>query len=120
MSTSASQVSRRAFLRSASTLLALPALESFGFKAFAAEKAPEAITRMAFLYIPNGVTVHKGKGKGGGFGYELSQTLHPLAGRRNNFSVISNLPHEKAESTGEGAGDHAGATATSLRGCKAR
>lgn len=120
MSTSASQVSRRAFLRSASTLLALPALESFGFRAFAAEKAPEAISRMAFLYIPNGVNVHKWNVKGEGAGYELSPTLQPLAGLRNDFSVISNLAHDKAESNGDGAGDHARATATFLTGCQAK
>ncbi|HSJ05007.1 MAG: DUF1552 domain-containing protein [Verrucomicrobium sp.] len=120
MSTPAAQVSRRAFLRGASTLLALPAMESFGFKAFAAQKAPEAITRMAFLYIPNGVNVHKWKVSGEGADYQLSQTLQPLSGLKNHFSVISNLAHDKAEANGDGGGDHARATATYLTGCQAK
>jgi hypothetical protein len=100
--------------------MALPALESFGFKAFAATKAPADITRMAFLYIPNGVNVHKWNVTGEGAGYELSPTLKPLEGLRKEFSVLSNLAHDKAESNGDGAGDHARATATFLTGCQAK
>lgn len=113
-------VSRRAFLRTASSLMALPALESFGFKAFASEKAVEAPTRMAFLYIPNGVNMHQWTVKGEGTGYELSPTLQPLAALKNEFTVFSNLAHDKAESNGDGGGDHARATATFLTGCQAK
>lgn len=113
--------SRRAFLRGAGALLGLPLLESVGFRAFAAEKAVEAIpTRMAFLYIPNGVNVAKWQVKGMGRDYELSPTLQPLADLRNDFSVISQLAHDKARANGDGAGDHARATASFLTGCQAK
>jgi hypothetical protein len=120
MSHAPNPVSRRAFLRTASSLMALPALESFGFRAFAAEKAAASPTRMAFLYIPNGVNMTTWTVKGEGAGYELSPTLQPLAGLKNDFSVFSNLAHDKAESNGDGAGDHARATATFLTGCQAK
>ncbi len=113
--------SRRGFLRSASALVALPALESFGFKAFAAtDKNPVAPMRMAFLYIPNGVNQASWAVTGEGKGYELSKTLQPLAAYKNDFSVISNLAHDKAAANGDGGGDHARATATFLTGCQAK
>lgn len=117
---SSSSVSRRGFLRSASTFVALPMLESLGFRAFAAEKAVTNPTRMAFLYIPNGVNMHQWMPKGVGTGYELSPTLQPLAALKGDFSLLSNLAHDKAESNGDGAGDHARATATFLTGCQAK
>lgn len=101
-------------------MFALPALESFGFKAFAAQPKMVSPTRMAFLYIPNGVNVAKWEVKGMGKDYELSPTLQPLAGLRDQFSVISKLAHDKARSNGDGAGDHARATATFLTGCQAK
>jgi len=115
------QTSRRGFLRSAGALIALPALESFGFKAFAAAApAPADPTRMAFLYIPNGVNVDKWTVKGEGTGYNLSPTMQPLAGLKDDFSVLSNLAHDKARSNGDGGGDHARATASFLTGCQAK
>ena len=70
---STTHLSRRGFLRSAGALVALPALESFEFKAFAtASKEPVAPMRMAFLYIPNGVNQAAWAVKGEGKAYELS------------------------------------------------
>jgi hypothetical protein len=101
-------------------LIALPALESFGQRAFAAENALASPTRMAFLYIPNGVNMHTWTVKGEGAGYELSPTLQPLAALKRDFTVYSNLAQDKAEANGDGAGDHARATATFLTGCQAK
>lgn len=116
-----SNFSRRGFLKSAGALVTLPALESFGFKAFAAtSKEPVAPMRMAFLYIPNGVNQASWAVKGEGKAYELSKTLQPLADYRNDFSIISNLAHDKAAANGDGGGDHARATATFLTGCQAK
>jgi hypothetical protein len=58
--------------------------------------------------------------KGEGTGYELSPTLQPLAALKSDFSVFSNLAHDKAEANGDGGGDHARATATFLTGCQAK
>jgi len=120
MSDHAPSVSRRAFLRNAGVFMSLPALESVGLRAFAAEKPVAAPTRMAFLYIPNGVNVDKWRVSGTGRNYQLSPTLQSLAPLKNDFSVISNLAHFKAFSNGDGGGDHARATATFLTGCQAK
>ena len=120
MSDSFPSSSRRSFLRNAGVCLALPALESVGFKAFAAEKTVAAPTRMAFLYIPNGVNVHKWRVTGAGRDYQLSPSLQSLAPLKGDISVISNLAHFKAFSNGDGGGDHARATATFLTGCQAK
>lgn len=50
------ELSRRHFLRAAGTLIALPALTSMGFKAFAAAKAVTHPKRMVFLGFGYGVT----------------------------------------------------------------
>lgn len=120
MSDISSQFSRRAFLRGAGALMALPAMESVGFKAFAATKEIVSPTRMAFLYIPNGVNVDKWAVNGTGKDYQLSPTMQPLAGLKDHFSVLSNMACDKARSNGDGAGDHARATATFLTGCQAK
>jgi hypothetical protein len=115
-----SSLSRRGFLRSAGAFLALPGLESIGHRAFAATAPVASPTRMAFLYIPNGVNVSKWSVQGEGANYQISDTLQPLAGLKKDFSVISNLAHKKAWSNGDGGGDHARATATFLTGCQAK
>lgn len=116
-----SNTTRRSFLREAGTLLALPALESLGFRAFAGvEKAPAAPLRMAFVYIPNGVNVRDWSVSGTGRDYQLSPTLKALESFKSDFSVISGLAQDTGRAHGDGAGDHARATATFLTGCRAR
>ena len=105
--------SRRHFLKGLATTLALPSLASVR----AAAPAAAAPTRLAFVYIPNGVNLDRWRPTGGN---SLSETLQPLAGLRDHFSVMRGLDHEKAEANGDGAGDHARANATFLTGCQAR
>jgi len=112
--------SRRSFLRGAGALLALPSLESLRFRAFAAEKPAAAPLRMAFLYVPNGVNVHDWTVIGEGRDYQLSPTLKALEPFKSRFSVLSGLAQDAGRSHGDGAGDHARATATFLTGCRAK
>jgi hypothetical protein len=109
--------SRRNFLKGIAATVALPSLESFGAVAKAAPASP---TRLGFVYIPNGVNVAQWLPTGGGRDYQLSETLKPLAGLRNDFSILRHLDHDKAFANGDGAGDHARANATFLTGCQAR
>ena len=112
---------RRAFLRGMGTMMALPFLESFGHRAFAAAKKQEAPMRMAFLYTPNGVNVAEWFPKGTGKNYEFGPSMKDaLQAHRNDFSIISGLCHDKARSNGDGGGDHARATATFLTGVQAK
>ena len=111
---------RRTFLKGVATTLALPSLSSIaaaGAKGAAATAAP---TRLGFVYVPNGVNLEHWLPTGSGRNYQLSNTLKPLAGLKDEFSVMRHLDHDKAWANGDGAGDHARANATFLTGVQAR
>ena len=74
------------FLRGAGTAIALPALEAMiPHKALAAGNV-EFPTRMAFVYIPNGVIQKDWNVKGEGSGYHMSRTLQPMEKHRGRFA----------------------------------
>jgi hypothetical protein len=108
---------RRTFLKSMAATLAVPSFPSLLSAQVAKAAAP---TRMAFIYIPNGVNLDLWRPEGSGADYKMSRTLEPLAGLRDQFSVLRGFDHEKAEANGDGAGDHARANATFLTGVQAR
>ncbi|MDP7051417.1 MAG: DUF1552 domain-containing protein [Verrucomicrobiota bacterium] len=114
------QIPRRTFLRGLGTAIALPTLEAMiPARALAAGKA-KFPTRMAFIYIPNGVVPEKWKLKEEGKDFRFSHILEPLSKHRKDLMVFSGLAHDKARANGDGAGDHARANATFLTGCQAR
>ena len=77
-------------------------------------------TRMAFIYIPNGVIQKKWNVSGEGSKYKFSHILEPLTKHREDLLIFSGLAHDKARANGDGAGDHARANATFLTGRQAR
>jgi hypothetical protein len=81
---------RRHFLRSTGTLIALPALESIGFKAFAASKVATPPKRIVFLGFGWGVTNETWYPdvKKTGAAWELSEGLKPLARHQNDITVV--------------------------------
>lgn len=101
-------VGRRAFLRGAGAVVALPWLESLTFA------APPV--RMAFLYMPNGVYAPAWTPKGKDREFELSATLSPLANLKNEILVISGLSNKNSRD-GDG---HYAKSAPFLTGCKIR
>ena len=107
---------RRTFLKSIAATLAVPSMPSLA-QTVAKTGSP---TRMAFIYIPNGVNLDLWRPTGSGKDYTISKTLEPLAELRQHFSVLRGLDHDKAFANGDGAGDHARANATFLTGCQAR
>jgi len=114
------QIPRRTFLRGLGTAIALPTLDAMiPARALAAGNA-KFPTRMAFIYIPNGVIQEKWNVKGEGKDYQFSHILEPLAKHREDLLVFSGLAHDKARANGDGAGDHARANATFLTGAQAR
>ncbi len=118
-------IPRRTFLKGLGTSIALPILESMvqPLPVFAANAAATSVAiplRMAFLYVPNGMNMADWKPQQTGADYPLPPTLAPLADLRSDFQVISGLAHDKAAANGDGAGDHARASATFLTGCQAR
>ncbi len=90
--------SRRKFLRGGTSLLALPFLESFGFRRFAsAAKVPPAPPkRMAFIGMGFGVTRETWFPDTAttGADYELPDGLKPLQRHKDDITVIQNLSNQ--------------------------
>lgn len=107
---------RRRFLKGLATTLALPSLDAFAAPVRAAAKHP---TRLAFIYVPNGVHLDRWRPTGTETAFTLPETLQPLASLRSEFSVLRHLDHDLAAPGKDGAGDHARANATFLTGCRA-
>lgn len=85
---------RRHFLRSSTALIALPFLESLGFRRFvAAAPAAARPKRMVFLGFGWGVTKETWypDPKQTGTDYALPEGLKPLAAHQKDFTVIQNL-----------------------------
>jgi hypothetical protein len=114
------QLPRRTFLRGLGTVVALPLLESMlPVKAFgqtvsaAAKVAPK---RMAYIYVPNGVSMGYWTPQTTGADYTLPYTLEPLAAHKQDITVITGLAQKNAFGLGDGGGDHARASSTYLTG----
>lgn len=88
---------RRHFLRSSSTLIALPFLESIGFQRFAVAKSvTEAPKRFAFLGVGFGFSRDSWYPdiKQTGVDWEISEGLAPLKRHKKDFTVIQNLDNQ--------------------------
>jgi hypothetical protein len=117
------QIPRRTFLRGLGTAFALPMLEAMSpaVKLFAANREPTGCPkRMAFVYVPNGANMVDWTPKTVGADFELPYILQPLKPFQKDLLVLSGLAHDKARAHGDGAGDHARASAAFLTGCQAR
>ena len=104
---------RRTFLRGLGAAVALPFLDAMQPAMAATTKTP---VRLAFTYIPNGVSTKAWKPVTTGADYVFSPTLKPLEAFRGDMFVLSGLDHHNAESLGDGGGDHARAGACFLTG----
>lgn len=97
-------LSRRTFLRGVGVTLALPWLEVMcpSESLPAAEPKPDTPpTRLAVLFMPNGVPPREWTPEGEGADFKLSPTLEPLADFKKDLLVLTNLGH-KACRTGDG------------------
>jgi len=113
-------MTRRGILRGLGASVALPFLESLRMDASAAAHAATSTppTRMAFLYVPNGVHVERWRPKGQGADFEFGPTLEPIAAFKNDVQIISGLAHQNGTAGRDGVGDHARASATFLTGVR--
>ena len=118
------QLPRRSFLKGLGTAVALPLLEAMlpgaSLAAAAVGPAVQVPRRMAFIYVPNGANMSDWTPKSVGTEFELPPILQPLRPHQGHLQVLSGLAHDKARPNGDGAGDHARASATFLTGCQAR
>lgn len=112
------QIPRRTFLRGVGTAIALPWLEAMS--PLAAAPATARPLRMAFVYVPNGVNMADWTPSAESADFALPKILEPLAPHRNELQIISGLAHRTAYPNGDGAGDHARASASFLTGMQAR
>ena len=115
-------ISRRGMLRTAGVCVGLPWLECLTRISRAGDQTnlESAVgpTRLAYVYIPNGVNMARWQVTGEGDRYELSPTLAPLRHLRSEFTVINGLNHENATPGPDGGGDHSRATAVYLTGVR--
>lgn len=91
---------RRHFLRSSSALIALPFLDSLGFRRFAAAATPAApAKRMIFLGMGYGVTKETWfpDVSQTGTDYKLPAGLAPLARHQKDFTVVQQLTNRYSE-----------------------
>src|SRR4051812_21318758 len=108
-----SPLSRRTLLKGLGCAVALPWLESMGsLNAWgAAVPAPadvvkRAPTRMAFVYVPNGVNMADWTPGYEGALSELPAIMQPLAAYKNDMLVLTGLAADGARPHGDGGGDH--------------
>lgn len=117
-------IPRRTFLRGLGTAIALPMLESMApvrlLAAGAGDAGKPLPKRMAFVYVPNGANMSDWTPKQVGADFELPFILEPLKETQKDLLVLSGLAQDMGRPHGDGAGDHARASATFLTGCKAR
>jgi hypothetical protein len=111
-------VERRHFLKGLGAAVALPMLDAMtpALSRAATASGDGAPLRMAFAYVPNGVTIKEWTPAGVGASFDFTRILKPLEPFRENLLVLSGLAHHNAEALGDGAGDHARAGATFLTG----
>ncbi|MEK9986052.1 MAG: DUF1552 domain-containing protein, partial [Opitutae bacterium] len=93
------QLQRRHFLRGAGALIALPALESIGFRRFAsaASNAAGVIPKRAvFMGIGFGVTKQTWypELQETGKDYKLTEGLSPLARHKSDFTIVQGCANQ--------------------------
>jgi hypothetical protein len=110
------RVSRRAFLRSAGTAVALPYLASLFPRAAGA--GPGLAQRLLVYYIPNGMVMQAWTPATRGAGYQLTPILSSLAPVKDDVLVLTGLANRSGKP--DGPGDHAGGTGAFLTSFKVR
>jgi hypothetical protein len=113
-------LSRRAALRGLGATIALPFLDAM-YPAFAAQNIRKTLsaTRMAFLYVPNGIVMEHWTPPGA-LGATPLETLprisSALAPYRHDLLFLSGLTSNGGRALGDGPGDHGRAGAAYLTG----
>ncbi|MEO8520319.1 MAG: DUF1552 domain-containing protein [Acidobacteriota bacterium] len=111
---------RRTFLKGVGAAIALPMLDAMTPALARAAQAGKAPTRLAFTYVPNGITMNQWTPAGVGRGFEFTRVMQPLERFREDTLVLSGLGHRNGAALGDGPGDHARAAASYLTGVHPR
>src|SRR5262249_31709718 len=78
------------------------------------------VSRLSFIYVPNGAVMNKWTPAQSGRAFEWSPSLLPLEPFRDQTLVVSGLAQLQANSFDDGAGDHSRGTAAGLSGIHAK
>ena len=108
-------LSRRTLLRGLGTAVALPFLDAMR-PALAATTQSVSPTRLAFIYVPNGIIMSDWTPAAEGKLFDLPRILKPLQRVQDRLQVLSGLRQHNGYLPGDGPGDHARAAATFLTG----
>ncbi len=76
--------------------------------------------RMAFTYVPNGISMDAWTPAKFGNDFAMSRIMAPLTPFKDKILVLSGLSHHNGMPLGDGAGDHARAAASYLTGMHPR
>ncbi|OJU62472.1 MAG: hypothetical protein BGO01_08295 [Armatimonadetes bacterium 55-13] len=111
-------INRRTFLRGVGTAMALPLLDAMLPLNALAQSAAKAVKpmRMAFMFVPNGISMEHWTPASEGAGYALPSVLDPIKDLKDDFSILTGLSQDNAFALGDGPGDHARSTACWLTG----
>jgi hypothetical protein len=107
------QLSRRTLLRGAGAAIALPLLEAMRPAVSAAGNARPA-SRLAVVYVPNGIVMNAWLPSATGRDFEFSRILKPMESFRDSITVVSGLANSVASRARGGA--HAKASGSFLSG----
>ena len=110
---------RRTFLRGLGTAVALPFLDAM-VPALARAQATKRPTRMAFVYVPNGIDMRNWTLDYEGPLGALTPTLQPLAPYKNDVTILSNLTHNTGRALLDGPGDHGRCCGSYLTGVQVK
>ena len=97
---------RRSFLRGMGATLALPFLDAMVPALSAVAPGQSRVTRLGFVYAPNGTYLPNFHPATTGKGYEMTPVLQALEPFRNDMVVLSGLSNKGAETQSEGGGVH--------------
>lgn len=106
-------ISRRAMLRGAGVAIGLPFLDAM-HPALAGPRTAKAPSRMAVVYVPNGIIMKDWTPEGTGRDFEFKRILKPLEAFREDITLVSGLSNLASEKAKGGA--HAKASGSFLSG----
>jgi hypothetical protein len=109
-------LSRRSMLRGLGVSIALPMLDSMVPALAAPARVGKQPVRLAFTYVPNGMTMADWTPKTPGKDFEFGPILNQFSDFKNDMFVLGNMADRNGNALGDGGGDHARAGGSFLTG----
>jgi hypothetical protein len=109
-------IDRRTLLRGAGAAIALPLLDAMHPALGAPARLKKPATRLAVVYVPNGIVMKDWKPAEVGADFQFTRILRPLERFRQDITLVSGLANHAA--TQAKGGGHAKATGSFLSGAQ--